>query len=566
MRVWKRFTALLLSGVLSLSLLTGCSEEKTITEDKTLQISVGSAPVTLDPIYAEVEGDQTILAHLYENLLRLSVNQEGKTEVVSGVAREVVQETNYDGSVTYTFKLNSSKWSDGRTVRAGDFVYAWQRLANPLSQSPYAELLSVVVGYEEARAEGDMSKLQVTAKNDSTLEVVLDGNYEWFLKEVCTSPATMPLRKDIVQQLKAAAEEKNLQAAADGIVSTGRWWSDPVNLVTNGPYEAVAYEFGKELVTVASERYHGELKGPEELTFLFVDTPERAETLYEKGEADIVWPLTEDRLEELSGEEDWGGVPELQTCAVLFNCNLLQDTLVRQAMAMVIDRHALAEKAGVTAVVAEGLVPPGVPDQEDKDFRTCKGSLLENDQETYYDRCAQAIQLMDAAGYDSGANLGEMEYLYLEEGNNAAVARALCTMWQTGLGIQITPRGVTKQELWLALRTNAYSVAGVELTAVGNDAECFLMQWASHSLNNVVGYANSAYDTLMDIVATAPDGTARLGCLHDAEELLLGDYAIAPLYTSETVWEQRDDLRNVIRDARGWFSFADVYAELPKES
>jgi len=564
MRLWKRFAALLLSGVMSLSLLTGCSEE-TIAEDETLQVSVGAAPVTLDPIYAETEGDQTILAHLYENLLRLSVNEEGKTEVVSGVAKEVTQETNYDGSVTYTFKLDSSKWSDGRSVRAGDFVYAWQRLANPLSQSPYAELLSVVVGYEEARAEGDMSKLQITAKNDTTLEVVLDGNYDWFLTEVCTSPATMPLRKDIVQQLKAAAEEKNLLSAAEGIVSTGRWWSDPVSLVTNGPYEVVAYEFGKELVTVASERYHGDLEGPAELTFLFTDTAEKAWSLYEKGDVDIVWPLTEERLSELSAEEAWNGVPELSTHAVLFNCDLLQDSLVRQAMTLVIDRHALAEKAGTTAFAAEGLVPPGVPDDDSKDFRTCKGPLLDNDPETYYDRCAQALQLMDAAGYDSGANLGEMEYLYLEEGSNAAVAQALCTMWQTGLGIQITPRGVTKQELWMALRTGAYSVAGADLTAVGNDAECFLMQWATHSLNNVVSYANSAYDTLMAIIATAPDGTARLGCLHDAEELLLGDYAIAPLYTRETIWEQREDLRGVIRDARGWFSFANVYAEQPQE-
>ncbi|MFW2551475.1 hypothetical protein ACN2AP_29980, partial [Klebsiella pneumoniae] len=91
--------------------------------------------------------------------------------------------------------------------------------------------------------------------------------------------------------------------------------------------------------------------------------------------------------------------------------------------------------------------------------------------------------------------------------------------------IQVTPRGVTERELWGALRTGEYTLAGANLEAAGNDAECFLMDWTSDSQDNVVGYENSAYDTLMAIIASAADGTARMGCLHDAEELLLMDYA-----------------------------------------
>lgn len=565
MKLWKRIGALALSMVLCLCVLSGCSEEEQVAlVENRLAVCVGDVPETLDPIYAEKESDQTILAHLYENLMRLSVDEEGNPTVTGGVAKDVTLETNYDGSVTYTFKLHSAKWSDGRSVRAGDFVYAWQRLANPLSYSPYAELLSVVVGYDEARAEGDMSKLQVTAKNDSTLVVVLDGNYDWFLTEVCTSPATMPLRKDIVQQLKTAAEEKNLQFAEQGIAVADRWWSDPMTLVTNGPYEVVAHDHGKEIVTVASERYHGEQKGPDEITFRFADNAGDAWKLYEAEKADVVWPLTQARLAELAADENWNGAPELDVYAVVFNGDIMQDKLVRQAMTMVIDRNALAAAAGATAKAAEGIVPPGVPDQENeekKDFRTCEGPLLDNNPETYYDRCAQALELMAEAGYDSGEALGELEYLYEEGSINAVIAKNLCNMWQTGLGLNITPRGVESKELAAALRTGEYTVAGTNLSAVGNDAECFLMQWSTYSINNIARYSNSAYDTLMDIIATAPDGTARLGCLHDAEELLVEDYAIAPLFTKETTWELREPFAGVLRDARGWFSFADVYVE-----
>ena len=86
------------------------------------------------------------------------------------------------------------------------------------------------------------------------------------------------------------------------------------------------------------------------------------------------------------------------------------------------------------------------------------------------------------------------------------------------------------------------------------------MEWTSDSQDNVAAYENSAYDTLMAIIASAADGTARMGCLHDAEALLLGDYALSPLYTMGTAWELRDTLTGAARDARGWFNFSTVVA------
>lgn len=117
--------------------------------------------------------------------------------------------------MTYTFR-RGAEGSDGVEVKAGDFVYAWQRLADPATASVYAPLLSIVSGYEQARASGDMSLLAVSAKNSSTLTVTLDGHYDWFLREVCTSIATMPLRQDVVKRLKEAADAVNEVKPASG--------------------------------------------------------------------------------------------------------------------------------------------------------------------------------------------------------------------------------------------------------------------------------------------------------------------------------------------------------------
>lgn len=97
---------------------------------------------------------------------------------------------------------------------------------------------------------------------------------------------------------------------------------------------------------------------------------------------------------------------------------------------------------------------PGIPEDEETDFRSAtQPPLLDNSAEAYEEQCQEAKALMAQAGYDSGANLGQLEYLYVDEGVHAAVAEALCQMWHETLGLEITPRGVTEQELWTALRS-----------------------------------------------------------------------------------------------------------------
>lgn len=542
----KRLTALLLSGVLCL--LSGCARD---SDGMALSVCVGGTPDSLDPIYAEDISGQTILAHLYENLMRVTVDSAGRTSVINGMAKSVEQEEETrDGAVTvtYTFRLRSARWSDGQSVTAGDFVYAWQRLANPATGSRYADLLSVVSGFREARAAGDMSLLQVTAKNDATLVVVLDGHYDWFLKEVCTSPAAMPLRQDVVQKLKAASGGKS-------------WWEgDPTQLVTNGPYTVSAVEEGRLLRLEANSRYYAAQPGPQSLTFHFAGSAEEAWSLYESREVDAVWPLPDQRLTELAADPEWTPVPELATYAALFNCESerFSDPALRESLSLAIDCGAIAEAAGTAALPAEGVVPPGVPENEEADFRAVGSSLLDNDPEGYEDRCLRARALLEEAGYAGGADLGELEFLYLKSGANDAAVQVLCRQWQEVLGLQVTPKGLSERGLMSALRGGEYDLAGLSLTASANDAECFLMSWTSGGRNNYISYESTAYDTLMMIIASAADGTARMGCLHDAEALLLMNHAMAPLYTRGTAWELRETLTGAFRDARGWFSFANV--------
>lgn len=549
MKMWKRMAAMGLCLALAAGTLAGCGGGS--APGLALRLSVGQEAGSYDPIRAETAEAETVIVHLYENLLRKAPDTSGGTTLASGVAKKYDMEENYDGTVTYTFHLRQAKWSDGQTVTAGDFVYAWQRLADPVTNSPSASLLSAVAGYDEVRSSGDVSKLQVSAEGELTFVVTLLGKCDWFLEDVCTDPATMPLRQDNLQTLKEEAIQENLQAEERGETGTRNWASDPARLVTNGPYTASRGEEG-ELILTRSETYVGGVSGPEELRFLFHDSPEAAWETYAAGEADFVSPLPRAETE-AKAESDWAGAALSQTTVLLFNTQgeVFPDVQARKAFSLAIDRQALSDLTALVSRPAEGLVPYGVPDENGEDFRTQGGDLVgESGTE---EALAEANALLGESGYGSSA---VPRFVYEDTEENAALADALWKAWMKGLKVRLERVPLSADELREALSAGDYDIALTDIRGNALDAESFLDLWRGDSPENVAGYENGAYDTLLKVIRSASDEKARQGCLHDAEALLLDDCPVAPLLFTASAWEAREGLVGILRDGRGFFSFA----------
>lgn len=548
MKSSRRMATLALCLALMLGILAGCGGE---APGISLRVSMGPEADSYDPIRAETPEAETVLVHLYENLLRLTPDPSGGTALAPGVAKKYDVEENYDGTVTYTFRLRAAKWSDGQAVTAGDFVYAWQRLADPVTASPSASLLSAVAGYDEVRSSGDASKLQVSAPDDSTFVVTLLGKCDWFLEDVCTDSATMPLRQDNLQRLKEAAIQANLQTEEQGGTGTLNWASDPTKLVTNGPYTASRGEEG-ELILTASETYVGGVSGPEELRFLFHETAEEAWETYEAGEADFVSPLPRAETE-IRAEEDWASVSQLCTTVLLFNTQgeNFNDAESRKAFSLAIDRQALSDLTEEVSRPADGLVPYGVPDENGEDFRARDGDLLgESGTE---EALAQARTLLEESSY---ASASVPRFVYEDTAENALLADALWRTWMKALRVRLERIPLSADELRETLAAGDYDLALTDLRGDARDAESFLAPWRGDSSGNLVGYENGAYDTLLKVIRSASDEKARQGCLHDAEALLLDDCPVAPLLFTASAWEARDGLAGILRDGRGFFSFA----------
>ncbi len=159
--------------------------------------------------------------------------------------------------VTYTFACGSAKWSDGVNVRPGTSctpARGWR----PASRLPLRSAAVGCGGYDEPGLR-DMTQSSGEAKNDNTLVVVSTAAYDWFLTEVCTSPATSPLRQDVVQKLKEAAEERSQRAGGE----TLRWWSDPSGPgVQRTAIRRSPTRRARTLSAVANQRYYTTQAGP----------------------------------------------------------------------------------------------------------------------------------------------------------------------------------------------------------------------------------------------------------------------------------------------------------------
>ena len=337
MKMLRRSVCLLLCAALFLTLLAGCGKQEEPAEDFVVSAAVCGPLETLDPTMNTDVGAESLLSTLFEGLMRMRDDGAGKAVAVAGIAKEYIEEKNYDDTVTYTFTLRSAaRWSDGERVTAEDFVYAWQRLVDPATASPNASLLSMVAGYDEVRESGDVSLLGVKAKGESTFLVTLSRPCAYFITSVCTSPATAPLRRDLVE----------------GNAS----WAATADIVTNGPYTVGTWVKAAQLQTKRNgEYYESKLVVPDSICFRFETD---AQTNYDQllaGELDYTAKLPYAAIEQLAEDETWQPAPLAETVCVLYNhlTDTFSDAQLRRAFDLAIDRAALAEQLCVTATAAK---------------------------------------------------------------------------------------------------------------------------------------------------------------------------------------------------------------------
>lgn len=552
MKQAKRLLALALALCMALTL---CACGETEQEHLTVRAAFVGAPSTLDPARAVTEIEKTVVAHLFENLMKQSLNG-----VTAAQAGSYVYTDNMDGTETYTFTLrNDIYWSDGQPVTAEDFVFAWQRLVDPETRSPHASILNMVAGYAQAAA-GDPSALQVSAPDARTFVVTIEGHCAYFLPVVCTAVSTMPVRADMVQPEADtdddAASDSAESADSDGDTApeeSADWSMSGDTLLTNGPYTVTTMTEEGMTASVAGKYYDARRLSPGQLEFTYVSGTDEAMALYDSEAVDFV----------MHAAEVEGAVEASASSVRTILINQMATSLVevlRQAMSLVIDRNALADAAGDSFRGADGLIPYGIVTSTGVSFREANGAAIDNDPEGYEARCQAALELLREAGYTSSRleHMTPVSLLYEAGSANASIVTQLQLIWREKLGVRINARSVSPEEMTAALESGEFSLALVDISGDRNTALGYLNRFSSGQQGNFGQYYSNAYDMLIRTAANASSDEARDAYLADAETMLLESGYVMPLYNATYRWLLRPTLTGLQTDGMGVFSFQNI--------
>ena len=145
--------SLALAMVLGCMAFAGCGGSK--SEAGTMTLNVGAYPDTVDPALNSAVDGATYIIHAFAGLIGYEQAEDGSLKLVADCAKEIPEAVKLDGGkVSYTFELKDDlKWSDGSALTAEDFVWAWNRAANPVLGSDYSYMFDVIDGYDKASAK-----------------------------------------------------------------------------------------------------------------------------------------------------------------------------------------------------------------------------------------------------------------------------------------------------------------------------------------------------------------------------------------------------------------------------
>lgn len=570
----KKILAILLVAVMVL-VLSACTKQ----DPEVLSVCLSSEPMTLDPALNSSADGATMLSHLFSGLAKWSEDEAGNLIIVPDAAESLPEGViNSDGTVTYTYTLrNGIRWSDGKRVKASDFVFAWNRAASPEMAGDYHYMFDVIKGYDDiweskSNASGKTeylnpdARLSVKAKDDKTLVVTLKNEITYW-NELLAFPVYYPVRSDVV--------------------ADDSWATNPETYISNGPYKLDSWTHNSIITLKKNNVYHdSESVTMPQIDFYLSDDANNMLTNYLNGDWLLIDDVPTNEISALkeSHPDEFIVSGQLGTYYICWNVNenLLPEAAnynsneaekakqeIRQAISLIVDRHYIVNQISQAGEVpASSFVAMGLTNPDGTQFYQTAGTS--EDYFGYYDVSTQAFEsnynkavkiLKKYYTYDDATgkftDVPTLTYIYNSSDDHQAIGEYIQSALSViGINVELTNQ---EWNTFLETRKNGdYSVSRNGWLADYNDPITFLDMWTTASGNNDVQFGkdnhkdvsiysldltdfgisyrvNNAtwaetYDRLITEIKACNDTETRYELMHLSEDLLMSTGCITPIY------------------------------------
>ena len=465
-------------------------------------IRLFSDPPTLDPHITTDSTSAVIINEVFGGLV--TINPE--IEIVPDLAED--WDISPDGKV-FTFRLRQdAKFHDGRLVVAEDCRWSWERAADPLTESPVADLdLADILGVADKLSGKAQSIRGLRVIDDHTLELTIDAPKSYFLAKM-TYPTGFVVDRQNVEGNK------------------NDWVFEPNG---TGPFRLERYEIGETIILARNELYH---LGPPFLDEVeFILSGGDPMLMYENDEIH----LTGLGLADLERVQDPDNPlrAELATAPPSFSVSFIglnvneppfDDPKFRLALNYAVNKKEIATSALSDLVVpAVGVIPPGFPSYNP-------------DLKGYGYDPERAKRLLSESRY--GADTGSIPRITLSIAGNFGASvgldmEVMLRSWEETLGVEVEIQQTEWATFLQDLHKRRFQMFAIGWSADYPDPQNFLdILFHSESTNNWGAYSNREVDSLLEKARVEPDQVARFQQYNLIEQLIVDDAPWVPLWHS----------------------------------
>lgn len=493
-----------------------------------LRVNVQAPPNTLDPQAASFAQEVSHLMLVYEGLTML--NDELAT--VPGAAES--WQYNEDAT-TLTFTLRPGlQYSDGSLLNAQRFEYSIMRAIDPVTDSYMAFMLDVIIGAPEWRSadytapnydpEIYKAALGVEALTLTGSPCTSYTQTDCLRLKLSFSETALYFHSIMALWLASPAMEENILAGGD------TWWSSPQYQVGNGAFVMTSFQSVSGASFVPNTHYRAGL-AQVNIDYSYILDPEVALAAYKNNLLEIN-PTSSSNAAEVMADPVLSAEHMLYagTCTNIYKFGLaaeidgeaspMQDPKVREAFALAFDAARWSEEIdGGLSLPTWTWLPPGFPGYD-------PASPIRFDVPA-----AQAALAASTYGSPDALNALGLKLSFSDTSAlNRTRAQWVVDNYYNNLGVVIALDPLDSESYTnLVNDPSAFPLmARMGWCADFPDPQNFLSYWRSTSTSaQRQGYANLAFDALMDLADAELDPDTRLDLYHQAEQVMLADFPAA---------------------------------------
>ena len=472
------------------------TDNEIVAEGKQLNVMY-SDPPTLDPHIAQDSTSAGIILEIYSGLVSLDTN----LQIIPDIAESW---TISNDGMKYTFKLrDNAKFHNGKYIKAEDFLWSFNRAANPSTNSITAEdYLGDIVGVQDV-IDGKADTISgIKLIDELTLEINIDSPKAYFLAKL-TYPVSFVLDSENVKN-------KN--------------WTDSPN--GSGPFMLDEYLIGEKLLLKRNPEWYRETAKIEYVSMNLAGG--QAMAMYENGEIDLTGVGMADLERVLDPSSDLNKdvvIAPLSFSQYYIGFNVqkapFDDKFFRQALAHAINKELIATEVLSDLVKpAYGILPPGFPGYDNSidglkyDEQLAK-DMLAKSKYSNIDDLPRIILSVPGTGGSAGLDI-----------------EVIIEMWKQTLGIDVEIQQVEWATfLQMLNKQELQFFSGLGWIADYPDPENFLdINFHSTKSTNHNGYNNAEVDKLLESARIEQDLATRMQMYNQAERIIVDEAPWIPLW------------------------------------